>query len=104
MQINCHKSIGIKCMQKFFTDNKFALSCGILGIIVLSVFGSIFLISKTADQVKKFGQNDNPYYNSISIDGTGEVVALPDVASFNFSVKVFCNLAKGVNSFVILFF
>ena len=73
-------------MQKFFTDNKFALSWGILGVIVLSVFGSLFLIAKTADEVKKFSQNDNPYYNSISIDGTGEVVALPDVASFNFAV------------------
>jgi len=74
-------------MQKFFTDNKFALSWGILGVIVLSVFGSIFLIAKTADEVKKFGQNENPYYNSINIEGTGEVVTLPDVASFNFSVN-----------------
>lgn len=73
-------------MQKFFTDNKFALSWGILGLITLSVFGSIFLITKTADEVKKFGQNDNPYYNSISMDGTGEVMAIPDVASFNFAV------------------
>jgi hypothetical protein len=73
-------------MQKFFTDNKFALSWGILAAIVLSVFGSLFLIAKTAEQIKQYGQNDNPYYNSISVDGSGEVVALPDVASFNFSV------------------
>jgi len=73
-------------MQKFFEDNKFAISWGILSLIVLAVFGSIFLIAKTADEVKKFGQNDNPYNNSISVDGTGEVVALPDVASFNFTV------------------
>jgi len=74
-------------MKNFFADNKYATSWGILGLITLSVFGSIFLITKTVDEAKKIGQNDNPYYNSISVDGTGEVVALPDVASFNFSVN-----------------
>ena len=74
-------------MSKFFEDNKYAISWGILGVMVLSVFASLFLIVKTADQFKKLGQNDNLYYNSVSMNGMGEVVALPDVASFNFSVN-----------------
>lgn len=74
-------------MQKFFTDNKYAVACGIFGIIVLSAVGSLFLAVKTIDQIKKIGQNDNPYYNSVSMNGVGEVVAIPDVASFNFAVN-----------------
>lgn len=74
-------------IQKFFADNKYATSWGILSLIVLAVFGSLFLITKTIDQAKKIGQNDNPYYNSINMSGVGEVVAIPDVASFNFAVN-----------------
>jgi hypothetical protein len=74
-------------MKKFFADNKYAISWGVLSLIVLASFGSIFLISKTIEQVRQYGQNENPYNNSISMDGTGEVMALPDVASFNFSVN-----------------
>jgi uncharacterized protein len=74
-------------MKKFFTDNKYALAWGILSLIVLASFGSIFLIAKTIDQIKQYDKNDNPYNNAITMDGIGEVVALPDVASFNFSIS-----------------
>jgi hypothetical protein len=74
-------------MKNFFTDNKLAMSSGILGIIVLCIFGSLFLITKTIDQVSKIGKNDNPYNNSISMNGVGEVVAIADVATFNFAVS-----------------
>jgi len=74
-------------MKNFFTDNKLAMSSGILGIIVLCIFGSLFLITKTIDQASKIGKNDNPYNNSISMNGEGEVVAIADVAIFNFAVS-----------------
>ena len=74
-------------MKNFFTDNKLAMSSGILGIIVLCIFGSLFLITKTIDQVSKIGKNDNPYNNSISTNGEGEVIAIADVATFNFAVS-----------------
>jgi hypothetical protein len=73
-------------MKKFFADDKHAVSWGILGLIVLSIFGSLFLIAKIATEVKTLGQNGNPYYNSVSMSGEGEVVAIPDVATFNFGV------------------
>jgi len=73
-------------MNKFFTDNKYAMSWGILGVVIVAVFASIFLITKTVNEVKKFGANDNPYYNSVSMTGKGEVVAVADIANFNFSV------------------
>ena len=73
-------------MKSFFGDNKYAISWGILGLIVLSVFGSLFLIAKIATEIKYLGQNDISYNNSINMSGEGEVVAIADVASFNFTV------------------
>lgn len=72
-------------MNKFFNDTKYAISWGILGIVILSVLGSVFLLTKTFSEFEKM---DNPqgYPNSISVMGTAEVVSIPDIATFSFSV------------------
>jgi len=72
-------------MSKFFNDTKYAISWGILGIVILSVLGSVFLLTKTFSVLEKI---DNPqgYPNTISVTGLGEIVTIPDIATFNFSV------------------
>jgi uncharacterized protein YggE len=72
-------------MQKFFEDNKYAASWGIMGILILSLFGSIYLATKTIVEIK--GSANQPYYNSINIMGEGEVLAVPDIAKFNFVIN-----------------
>jgi len=74
-------------MQKFFSDSKLAIATGILGVVALSFFGSLFLISKTVNEVKNFDSKGEPYYNSINVSGKGEVVAIADIATFNFAVN-----------------
>lgn len=72
-------------MNRFFSDTKYAISWGILGFLVVAVLGSAFLLTKTFSE---FGKIENPqgYPTTISVTGEGEAVAVPDVATFTFSV------------------
>ncbi len=68
-------------MNRFFNDIRFALSWGILSLVVVCLFVAIFLVSKT------FVDNDAQNYpKTISVSGKGEVISIPDIASFNFSI------------------
>lgn len=69
-------------MNKFFNDTKYAISWGILGLILVSLLTSSFLLTKTIKVI----DGDAQYPNTISVTGTSEVVSIPDIATFNFSV------------------
>jgi uncharacterized protein YggE len=69
-------------MNRFFSDTKYAISWGILGLLVVSLLTSVFLLVKTSEVV----DDTREYPNSITVTGIGEVVSVPDVATFNFSV------------------
>ncbi len=51
-----------------------------LGILAL------FLLVATLDALANFGTPDSPYMNTITVEGTGEATAVPDIASIGFSV------------------
>ena len=55
------------------------------GRIVL-IISAIFLAVETLGVLKGFGETD-PAYNSISVTGEGESVAVPDIATFYFTVS-----------------
>ena len=69
-------------MNKFFNDTKYAISWGILGLLLVSLLTSAFLLAKTSQVL----DNDGDFPNTISVTGVGEVVSVPDVATFSFSV------------------
>lgn len=69
--------------NKFFSDTKYAISVGILAFVVVSLFASVFLIVKTVS----LGDNEFPYENSITLVGEGEIVVIPDVATFTYTVS-----------------
>jgi len=69
-------------MNKFFNDTKYAISWGILGLLLVSLLTSVFLLAKTSQVLDSNGD----FPNTISVTGTGEVVSIPDVATFSFSV------------------
>ncbi len=49
---------------------------------------AIFLVIISIKEIKSIGYvgTDNPIYNTISVNGKGEAVSIPDVATFSFSV------------------
>jgi|AntRauTorckE6833_2_1112554.scaffolds.fasta_scaffold00714_13 uncharacterized protein YggE len=69
-------------MNRFFTDTKYAISWGILGLLVVSILTSAFLLAKTGQVL----DDDEEFPNSIMVTGYAEVVAVPDIATFSFSV------------------
>ena len=58
------------------------LKLGRIAIIVLAVF----LAAEALGALKEL-KSVNPAYNSISVTGEGEIVSIPDVATFSFSVS-----------------
>lgn len=67
--------------NSIMTDNRIIKS-----FIAVLVILAIFLISKTANEIRRYSSGDVPSYNSITISGKGEVFAVPDIASFSYSV------------------
>lgn len=66
-------------ISRFFTDTRFAISWGILAIIVLAISGSVYLINSVDNDLDSF-------YKTITVEGQAEVFAVPDIATFTFSV------------------
>ncbi len=64
-------------------NRKIAMTAGLWGITAATIFLSVFLIAQT---IKTFETSDIFPSNTITVVGEGEVVALPDVASFTYSV------------------
>jgi len=58
-------------------------------VLVLFVILSLFFFFKFINEIKKSGHigREVGMQNSISVSGMGEVVALPDVATFSFTVR-----------------
>ena len=61
----------------------------IAGVVFLSI-GSLFLAAKTLSALKSLGNTDGQYAQTvppqISVTGTGDMSAIPDIASFYFTV------------------
>jgi uncharacterized protein YggE len=67
--------------NSIMTDNRVIKS--VIGVLVIL---TIFLVSKTANEIRRYGAGDAVSYDSISVNGKGEVFAVPDIASFSYSV------------------
>ncbi len=54
----------------------------------VGVILAIFLAVISVKEIKSIGYvgKDNPIYNTISVNGKGEAISIPDVATFSFSV------------------
>lgn len=61
-------------------QDKFWKVASLVGIVL-----AIFLAVLSVDGIKGIGVDD-PVYNSISVNGTGESVVIPDIATFSFGV------------------
>lgn len=55
-------------------------------ITAVLVILAIFLVVKTLDAMSRFGEGDNPVFNTITVNGEGESEAVPDIAKINFTV------------------
>lgn len=60
---------------------------------VVLVVLAIFLGAQALGSLKGLGAVE-PVYNSISVNGEGEVVAIPDVATFSFAISVDANVVS----------
>lgn len=79
----------MNCIQRFINDRNYAIGWSLFFVSIAVGLLSLFLISKTITEVRAWAQSDGTYAaNTISIQGEGEVVAVPDVAKFSFSVDV----------------
>ncbi len=56
-----------------------------VGIAAIALLG-LFLLAKVITEFQKMG-NDEPYYNSITLTGEGEVISIADIGKFTFSVS-----------------
>jgi len=67
--------------RKIFEDWRHALGWITIAVFTVSVLASIYLV------VAMFSLDDYTYEDAISVIGTAEVVAVPDIASFNFTIS-----------------
>jgi hypothetical protein len=84
-------------METNQNNNRLCGSCGLCGmcgegikkaaVVALSLL-SLFLLAASIGEFKKIPTigKDLPVINTISVSGTGEVIAVPDIATFSFSV------------------
>jgi len=68
--------------RKIFEDWRRAVGWITIAIFTVAIIFSIFLITLMV----RVSKDDPNSMNVISVNGTGEVVVIPDVATFNFSV------------------
>ncbi len=47
---------------------------------------ALFLLVQTLDALTDFGRSDNPYMNTITVEGTGKAASIPNLAVVSFSV------------------
>jgi len=75
-----------QCLERIQNDSKYAIGWMAIAVVSIGVFGSLFLLSKTITEVGFWDKSDEYPTSTISVEGTGEVVAVPDIATFTFSV------------------
>lgn len=64
--------------------NNANIRTAVLGVLVLL---GLFLAVQVVNDLKEFRYiGSSPTYNAITVNGTGEVLAVPDIATFSFSV------------------
>jgi uncharacterized protein len=69
--------------------NRILNSPAFAGTVVAIVVGallSIFLVSKTVSEIISWGNSDMYPQKTITVNGEGEVLAVPNIATFSFSV------------------
>lgn len=71
--------------QRFFDDYRYAISWALAGTLLVSVFTSVFLVAQTVAVLDRTDRSE--IENSITIEGNGEVIAIPDVANFSFTIS-----------------
>ncbi|HRY30867.1 MAG TPA: SIMPL domain-containing protein [Candidatus Paceibacterota bacterium] len=67
-------------LKKIFENWQYAFGWVVVAVLIVAILLSVYLVSITIDSF------DDDFYSSISIAGEGEVVAVPDIATFNFSI------------------
>lgn len=78
-----------KCIQRFTGDRNYAIAWTLLGAVLVSGFLSVFLITKIVSEVRIWSENGQEYAtNTISVQAEGEVIAVPDIATFSFGVNI----------------
>lgn len=48
---------------------------------------ALFLLLLAVNELSNLGRSDNPYMNTITVEGTGTGTAIPDIATISFSVS-----------------
>ncbi len=56
----------------------------VLGVLILL---GVFLLTASIGQVKKYKNGGMPSYNAITVNGVGEVTAVPNIATFSYGVS-----------------
>lgn len=74
--------------NRFLTDRPYAVGHALFSGVVLMALLATFITAKIVTEVVAWTDGDTTYpSNVISVTGEGEVVAVPDVAEFSFSVN-----------------
>ncbi len=69
--------------NKIFNNFKIAAGVASVGFASLCIFGSFYLLSTTFS----WFEEDGMYANQINLQGKGEVFAVPDIITFNYTIK-----------------
>jgi uncharacterized protein len=72
-------------MKKIFVDTKYAIGTAVSGIVIVAAVLSLFLLVKTFSALG--WTSSEPYSNYISINGYAEITAVPDIATFTFTIE-----------------
>jgi len=76
-----------QCVNRFLTDRNYAIGWALFTTALVAGFLSLFLITKVVTEVVNWTDSSGEYAtNTISVNAIGEVVAVPDVATFSFGV------------------
>lgn len=75
-----------KCIQRFTEDRNYAIASTLVAVVIAVSILGLFLAAKVVSEVKGWSQ-DQYAVNSITVQGEGEVLSVPDVAMFTFSVN-----------------
>lgn len=73
--------------DRFITDRNFAIGKTLFAAMFAIVIFSLFLSTKIVSEVVTWYESDRAdITNTISVEATGEIVAVPDVATFSFGI------------------
>lgn len=70
-------------IKRILNDTKYAISAGILSLILVALVLVVYLVVR----IFNYADPRPPFENTITLTGEGEVVVVPDVATFNYTVR-----------------